>query len=252
MNIKTIRKVFLWAFILCMVAATGYVLISASKDFNLTILVLIVVLGFAAIIAYGILGIVAGNQRKAALRQMALERGLTYTPEVGDLSSVLGGVSYEMTSVGHFRRVRNVLSGQWHGGAVAVFDLHYISGTGKNQSSHQMTGVVLAVEEKSTPEFVIKPEHLFSKLANVLGQKEIDFEEDPDFSKQFQLMSVDEAETRRLFTPIVREWFKHHHGIWAELRSAQLLLYRKEKILDVEELTQLLDDGAVLIRQFRR
>jgi hypothetical protein len=252
MNIKMIRKILFWVFILCMVGVVVYVLISASRDFNTTIMVLIMVVGFAAIIAHGILGIVANNQRKAALRQMASERGLAYNQEVSDITSLLGGILFEMTSVGHYKRVRNVMAGQWHGSAVKIFDLHYITGTGKNQSSHRQTGIALAADELSVPEFVVKPEHLFSKLANALGQKEIDFEEDPDFSKQFQLMSMDEAAVRLLFSPIVREWFKHHRGICAELRSSQLLLYKQEKILEVEELLQLLDDGAVLIRQFKR
>lgn len=252
MSIQTLKKVLMWVFLLSMVGLAAYVFVAASSGINNTVLFLIIALGVVAFIAWVVTGVIANNQRKAALQQMALERGLTYNQELPDLSSLLGGVHFEMTSVGRYQRVRSAMGGQWHGSAVKVFDLHYITGTGKNQSNHQQTGVVLALSDMNFPDFLLQPENVFNKIAAVLGQKDINFDEDSDFSKAFQLRGADEAALRQLFSPVVREWFKNHRGICAEMQISQLLLYRKEKLLQAEELLQLLDDCGTLVSQLRR
>lgn len=252
MSIQTVKKALLWFFLLCMAGLMVYVFLSVSAGINMTVIYLIIALGVVALIALGVVSIVANNKRKAALQQLALERGLTYNQELPDLSSLLGGVHFEMSSVGRYQRVRNAMSGQWHGSTLKVFDLHYITGTGKNQSNHQQTGVVLAFNDMNLPDFLLQPENLFNKIAAVLGQKDINFDEDPDFSKAFQLRGADEPALRQLFSPVVREWFKNHRGICAEMQISQLLLYKKEKMLQAEELLQLLEDSASLVSQLRR
>lgn len=252
MSMQTLKKVLLWGFLLCIVALALYVFLGASGGLNMTIIFLILGLSIAVLIALAVVSVIANNQRKAALQQLALERGLTYTPKIDDIAALLGGVSFEMTNTGHYQRVRNIINGQMHGSAVKIFDLYFMTGTGRNQSNHQQTGVVLAVDEPNLPDFILAPEHLLSKLANALGRKEIDFDEDPDFSKQFLLIGADEAAVRQVFNPVVREWFKNHRGICAEMQLSQLLLYRKEKLLEMDELLKLVEDGAALVNQIKR
>jgi len=252
MSLQTLKKVLMWVFLLSMVGLAAYVAFAASSGISNTVLFLIIALGVVAFIAWIVVGVLANNQRKAALQQLALERGLTYNQDLPDLSSLLGGVHFEMTSVGRYQRVRSAMSGQWHGSPVRIFDLHYITGTGKNQSNHQQTGVVLALTDMNFPDFLLQPENVLNKLAAVLGQKDIDFDEDPDFSKAFQLRGADEAALWQLFSPVVREWFKNHRGICAEMQLSQLLLYRKEKLLQPEELLQLLEESGALLGQLRR
>lgn len=252
MSIQSVKKVLLWGFLLSMTGLLVYVFVSLSSGINMMVIFLIIALGIAAMIALGVVSIVANNQRKAALQLLAQERGLSYAQGMEDWSLLLGGNSFEITSIGHYRRMKNVLSGQWRGFRLGVFDMHYITGSGKNQSAHTQTCILLSTDELGIPYFIVKPEGVFNRLANALGQKEIDFDEDPDFSKQFQLISEDEAGARRLFTPIVREWFKAHRGISSESAASSVLFYRRDRVLEVADILQLLEEAAVLVSQLKR
>ncbi|MGB0952892.1 MAG: hypothetical protein ACPG31_06685 [Planctomycetota bacterium] len=91
--------------------------------------------------------------------------------------------------VGHSRRASHHLSGDWQGYAATAFCFKYTTGSGKNQQTHYL-GVVLARLERSFPELRIYPENILSRVGQMMGYKDIDFES-VEFSNAFTVRSQD-------------------------------------------------------------
>jgi hypothetical protein len=91
------------------------------------------------------------------------------------------------------------LEGRLDGREAAVFD--YTIGSGK--SARTQTVVTLRADGRSLPSFLLTPETFVDKLAATLGGQDLDFEDDPEFSKAVRLRG-DEGAVRQLFGPAVR------------------------------------------------
>ena len=59
----------------------------------------------------------------------------------------------------------------------------------------------------------------------VFGDHDIDFTENPTFSRNYHLLGLDEAGVRRLFTPSVLDYFSENQGLCVTARGNQLMIY---------------------------
>ena len=90
---------------------------------------------------------------------------------------------------GHSRCAYNVMSGEWEGYPVEAFDYRYVTGHGKNRSTHHFSAVIVRVGFPVRP-LRIRPEGLFDRVAELLGADDIDFES-AEFSRQFHVKGAD-------------------------------------------------------------
>ena len=78
-----------------------------------------------------------------------------------------------------------------------------------------------------------------------MGGQDIDFEEDPGFSKAFVLQGTDAEATRRLFSAAVRVHLLRWKGRRLELEVAgDTLLLHRGALVKPEDLRELLQDGV--------
>ncbi len=94
---------------------------------------------------------------------------------------------------------------------LAIIRVSYDSVTGKlyrkdNITEHQTWGHIHL--KKDYGHVLLKHETLREKLLELFHVAEIDFEEDPEFSKHFYLLASDQDKARRLFDPALRDAFK--------------------------------------------
>jgi len=90
---------------------------------------------------------------------------------------------------GHSRHAYNVMSGEWEGHPVEAFDYRYVTGHGKNRSTHHFSAVVVDVGFP-VKALRIRPEGLFDRVTELLGADDIDFES-AEFSRQFHVKGED-------------------------------------------------------------
>ena len=81
------------------------------------------------------------------------------------------------------------MSGSWDGIDLTAFDYHYTTGSGKNQSHHSFSAVVLASPVPLKP-LLIRREGFFDKITEFFGFDDIDFES-AEFSRKFYVRSAD-------------------------------------------------------------
>lgn len=89
-----------------------------------------------------------------------------------------------------------------------LFDYYYVSGSGKNRTEGTDTICVVQKENLRMPQFFVRSERLlFDSVGKLLGNQDINFEEDHKFSCRFILRGKDEIAVREFFDSRVREAF---------------------------------------------
>lgn len=128
------------------------------------------------------------QKRQEAVRLWALGRGWRVWPG-GE-----GGPLYEhpalaLLSRGHSRRCGCLVRGELDGRPLALFDYQYVTGHGKNRTTHRYAVAIVDLPFPVRP-LRIRPEHAFDKVGEFLGADDIDFES-AEFSARFHVSSDD-------------------------------------------------------------
>jgi hypothetical protein len=207
------------------------------------ILVVVVVGAFVATV-------VAGQRRVKAMREVAARLGYEYHETLTGLTDTLAG--FALLSQGGFysHKASNLLSGKADGVALTLFDDSWITGHGKNQRAHNQTVLLLSSERLNLPEFVLRPEGFFAKIQGAMGGQDIDFGDQPAFSKAYVLKGIDEAQLRALFSEEKRTFFAGRTGLTVEGRGRGLLCYRAEKRVSPKGVQSFVEGGLAVVRLF--
>ncbi len=126
------------------------------------------------------------RKRRAELSTFARSQGWRFAPD-RDTDFERRYPGWKRLREGHSRYATNVITGARHEREICVFDYHYTTGSGKNQSKHHFTGVALDAGFHLTP-LKIRREHLFDTLAAAFGFDDIDFES-AEFSRRYHVAS---------------------------------------------------------------
>ncbi|MHC4751559.1 MAG: hypothetical protein ACYTFW_17015 [Planctomycetota bacterium] len=147
---------------------------------------LIIVAFIAIIIVVVVVGFISARKRREAMVALAAKLGLRFEPGK-DRYLAKRYKFLDKLRRGSNRYAFNILSGNYRGHDLTVFDYH--TGSGKNTQHHYFSFFILNLPA-SFPELVIGPEHIFSKIAQAIGYDDIDFESH-EFSRKFCVRSRD-------------------------------------------------------------
>jgi len=146
--------------------------------------VLIALCVAAAIVA----AIYFGAKRRKEIAAWASNAGLSFSAG-SDRSFDNRYPDFGCLRRGHSRAALNVASGTWHGRALEAFDYRYVTGHGKNRTTHHFSAIVLRSNVPLKP-LRIRSENVLDKLTEFFGADDIDFESD-QFSREFHVKSPD-------------------------------------------------------------
>ncbi len=149
----------------------------------------LMIFGVVAIIAVVvIIGYICAKKRREAMAALAMRLGLRYDPSKRrDLARRYRFL--DKLRRGSNRYAYNILSGNYQGHEVTLFDYHYQTGSGKDTHHYNFSFFILQLPI-SFPELVIDKEGFFSKIAQAVGYDDIDFESH-EFSRKFCVRSAD-------------------------------------------------------------
>ena len=135
------------------------------------------------------------KKRIQALQQLAEQLGLEFrlNLEEPDASHFrIFGISRE----GRNRVSKNAIIAETDSVRMVLFDHQYVVGSGKQQSTHRFAIIMCSSPQLKLPTMVLEPETWGDKFAAFFGKKDIDFEGDEPFSKQFRITGSDETAIR--------------------------------------------------------
>ncbi len=145
---------------------------------------------------------------------------------------------FKITRRGHSKKRYNNFEGRAIGFDLSVFDYRFTVGHGKNRRTYKIT---IAMTEVNLPVFQLSKEGLMQKLADKFTNKDIDFEDFPDFSDRFVLHGDSEEEVRRVFTPEILRFFENAESYCCESNGHQLIMYRPKKRIKPDEMSRFLE-----------
>lgn len=121
--------------------------------------------------------------RKEFWRKVAARYGLTYSP--GDPLDVAGRYPFSLLQQGHSRRTSNTVHGEYGGRPVVLFDYTYKTGSGKNQSTHSLSALIVEMPLLGCA-LSVRPENFLDRFASFLGFDDINFELE-QFNRAFRV-----------------------------------------------------------------
>jgi hypothetical protein len=172
-------------------------------------------------------------QRTEQLQQVAAKLAMTYKPtdEWGVQQQLQ---DFRLFQRGFSGRLRHVLTKQdgLLESKVYIFDYRYLLWAGKSTRRVEQTVFFLESRKLGLPEFYLRPENFFHRIAETLGLVEdIDFEEYLDFSNNYRLTGSDEEYIRHNFQDEILRFFAIEKGWSMEGLGFYLVLYKKGKVL---------------------
>ncbi len=202
-------------------------------------------------VAAFVLGLVAyarwnEKRRSALLRQAAEELGLDFR-STGDPHLQQRLARFKLFQQGRSRKLRDLVRGDAGDLNILIFDYQYTVGGGNHQATFVQTVALLESRSLDIPPFTLKPENMFDKLGGALGlQKDIDFEEYPEFSARYLLQSDEEPAVRELFHSGLIEVLQNRKRTSIEAVPGLVIIYYARQRRKPPELKQFFGEALEL------
>ncbi len=210
--------------------------------------VALVVVFALVVIALGVLGYLREKKRREAFQALAARLGMRYVAR--DRSLAKRYRFLDKLRQGTNRYAFNILEGEFKGYPVKAFDYHYethsTDSKGRRTTHHHYFSFFILEQEKEFPELRIYPEGLLSKLGQMLGFDDIDFES-IEFSKAFCVRSRDRKFAYDICHTRMMEYLLAHRDLSLEIEGRCVAMSFPRR-LDVEEIPRRLEQ-LVEIRQ---
>ncbi|HVF74924.1 MAG TPA: DUF3137 domain-containing protein [Acidimicrobiales bacterium] len=206
---------------------------------------------FALVIAVAVHQWQAKNRRREALATWALTRAMTFVPVDKSMPTRFDFALFER---GDGRGCDNVASGTWEGFDVHVADYWFYEESsdskGGRSRNYRRFSVVLLRIDAMVPHVRIERETAFSRLADHVGFRDIEFESE-DFNRRFDVRADDRQFAFKLLDARFIEWLlaaTHKHCY--EVSGPWLLAYSEQ--LPVEQVPTLLSSAQAFVSHIPR
>jgi len=124
---------------------------------------------------------------------------------------------------GHDRSVDYLIEGKSHGKQILLFDYSYKTGSGKSETTHGLTALMI-----QTPVYgcglTVRPENFFDRLAAFVGFDDINFEFE-EFNRAFQVKCNDKKFAYDVFHNKMMEFLMEHRNLAMEWFDFRILFY---------------------------
>jgi hypothetical protein len=147
------------------------------------VLVGLIVLGLPVLLFVGwYLGFRRSQKRLDAFAAWAATTGWLLLPEDDRLADCWNKSPF---GLGDSRKAIEVLSGTWSGSPAQSFTYRYVTGSGKDRTTHRLHVVTMSLPA-FLPTLTLTPEGAGAKLAKLVGGQDLSFESD-DFNRAWRV-----------------------------------------------------------------
>ncbi len=203
----------------------------------------VLVTGIVSMIALGILAAMYFEKKRT--RQMLDAAGsLGFEPHtiVPDEFDGVFGTS-QFLNLGRNRAATNIARRQVGSLDVVVCDYCYTVGKGKSTQTYNQTLVIFQSPRLQTPRFRLKPEGWLSKVGELFGGQDIDFDDSPEFSQKYVLAGDDEEAIRQFFNMERLHLLTRFARLCLESQPGSLLFWYDRRRTAPDDFKSFLDDA---------
>ena len=192
-----------------------------------------------------------GKKRTEQFALISAELKLNFFPK-GSTSLFERLKPFYLFSKGRSRKIKNLMEGEANKVELAIFDYQYTTHGGQHPQTHRQSLLFIRSPKLNLPDFSLRPENVFHKIGSAFGDKDIDFETHPIFSKSYLLRGDNEAAIRGLFNNELLNFIQSQQKISIEGSSDQLIFYRHKNRVKPEEVESFMEEGFQVFDQFLR
>lgn len=205
----------------------------------------IIVLIVAFVLGFMALGLWLERKRAADMLAFARTRRYAYA----ETDSLLLTANFKALTHGRNQKIKNVLRGTRGDIEFAMCDFEYVTGTGKNRRTNRTSLCFVKTAGRTAPPFYLRRQMaLFDAIGKMFGGQDINFADDPTFSKAYILQSShEEGALRRFMGPRVRaELMRLKDKKWVIENLGDYLLIDSGRRAKVHQHDALLADALAL------
>ena len=192
-----------------------------------------------------------GKKRTEQLALISAELKLNFFPK-GSTSLFERLKPFHLFSQGWSRKIKNLMEGEANKVELAIFDYQYTTHGGQHPQTHRQSLLFIRSPKLNLPDFSLRPENVFHKIGSAFGDKDIDFETHPIFSKSYLLRGDNEAAIRGLFNNKLLNFIQSQQKISIEGSGNQMIFYRHRNRIKPEEVESFMEEGFQVFDQFLR
>ena len=192
-----------------------------------------------------------GKKRTEQFALISAELKLNFFPK-GSTSLFERLKPFHLFSKGRSRKIKNLMEGEANKVELAIFDYQYTTHGGQHPQTHRQSLLFIRSPKLNLPDFSLRPENVFHKIGSAFGDKDIDFETHPIFSKSYLLRGDNEAAIRGLFNNELLNFIQSQQKISIEGSGDQLIFYRNKNRVKPEEVESFMEEGFQVFDQFLR
>lgn len=189
-----------------------------------------------------VVGLLFEHKRNKRLEELAGQLRMSYTKKP-DPQVLHHHAGFHLFNQGHSRNAANLMERSLSGTDTAYFEYRYTTGHGKNSSVHRQSIISVSNPGVSFPQFVLGPENFLHRIYQKFAGTDINFENYPEFSRQFQLKGLGEAGIRELFADEVIRFLEGSKGLNIESSGNRIIFYKKRSRCSVKQIEQFIRDS---------
>jgi hypothetical protein len=182
------------------------------------------------------------EHRDQEARSDGSDLGLAYQQE--STSTSVRDLAIALTSAGDHNKLRRVLSGNWRGNAVTLFDYYYEATSVDGPTLQWNFNGALVRGTFNTEPIVIRTETLLTRLSATMGNRDLELG-DEAFDRLYNVRSNDPAAVHRILGSGVRSWLTENG------RDFNFLIARKAVLCMAKEGTASRPELLELTLRFR-
>ncbi len=192
------------------------------------------------------------QKRSELLAQVAHRLDLDFT-EVDQSHLIAMLRDFRLFRRGSSRKIYHVMSRRdvLAGLKIWLFDYHYTVSSGKSSATYRQSVMFVHSTDLGLPGFFMRPEQIIDKIGSWLGIRDINFEQHPDFSRQYYLKGPDEELIRSTFTEPILHFFTVEKDWFLEGLNYYLILYQERRLQPPEQLEKMYVKGLELYELLR-
>ncbi len=183
--------------------------------------------------------------RPEALQRLAAQLDMQYQPK--DEWGLIRQLSdFRLFRRGMKRRITHILKGKddMLESIFYLFDYQFTISTGKTSRTYYQSVFFVDSKALGLPQFTMKPENFLHYIADLLGFKDIDFEEYPKFSKNYYLKGEDEGFIRASLPQQFLRFFSEEKDWYMEAINYHLVFYRTGHLMGPRALKEFYTKGV--------
>lgn len=189
------------------------------------------------------------KERTQQLQPVASQLGWTFAA-TSPFNMIPGLERFALFNQGHSKEIKNFMYGTASNVKAAVFDYVYVTGSGRNRTTHYQSVVYFEPGNLRLPYFTLRPENFLYKILATFGYQDIDFGQRPEFSRQYILRGQDEPAIRQTFNDRLLAFYESYPQTCTDAGGNQLFFFRSSYRFQPQEIQSYVAFGLNLLSLF--